>query len=370
MADGTSSPDLGHPALRLPDVRRARGLPQGHDVVRAVGDAALAWTWRMLEPGVRSTFLRADRRPLSRLNYRTDDGWSADLFVVPAAVSGGGEPVLLAHGLGGSHRDFVLDAERSLASFLSAAGFSVYILEHRGDPSSVPPADAAPFSVDDIATRDLPAAIDAILAHSGYDRCLFVGAGLGAQAYCLANALGGEDRVAGACLIAPAVVFPRPETMLRAAGLVSQVLPRGWNLPARRLQQLATPFIHEGADLGSPDTDPALLRGRLRHASGDLSAGVAAQVARWWLNGSLCDQTGRLDVVRAMRPLPLQIFIPDADPACPAGACDPLFERQNAQRIDLKLGWGHLDPLLGERAPTAVYAPIRDFLSPFRRACR
>lgn len=354
----------------LPDVRRFPVLPTGQTVVRAVGDAALALTWRVLEPGVRNRFIRADTRPLTRIPYRADDGWSADLFVVPASVAGGGEPVLLAHGLGGSHRDFVLDPTRSLAAHLAAAGFTVFIFEHRGDPSSVAPEGAGPFSADDIALRDLPAAVDAALAYTRHERCFFVGAGFGAQVFCLAQGLAADPRFAAASLLAPAVRFPQPDTALRAAGMLAQILPRSWQIPARRLQQLATPWIHEGADFASPGTDPSLLRGRLRHSGADLSAGVVAQVSTWLLSGWLTDRTGRLDVVEALKPLPCQIFVPDADPACPTGACDPLIERLQAQRIDLGGGWGHLDPLLGERAPEAVYAPIVAFLGQYRRRCR
>ncbi|MBM4369627.1 MAG: hypothetical protein FJ102_25685, partial [Deltaproteobacteria bacterium] len=162
MADGT----------KLPDLRRRGLLPAPDDLVRAVGDAAMAMAWRALRPGERDSFVRADTAPVSRLRYRSDDEWGADLFHLPPPPGAGGEPVLLGHGLGATHRDFVLDPGGGLARYLQAQGHAVYIWEHRGDPSSVPPADAGPFCVDDIATRDLPAAIDRVLEHSGYGRVL------------------------------------------------------------------------------------------------------------------------------------------------------------------------------------------------------
>ncbi len=40
----------------LPDIRRPSLLPDGGDLVRTVGDSALALAWRMFQPGDRSPF--------------------------------------------------------------------------------------------------------------------------------------------------------------------------------------------------------------------------------------------------------------------------------------------------------------------------
>jgi pimeloyl-ACP methyl ester carboxylesterase len=373
----------------LPDLRRPNPLAAGAPVLRQLADAALASAWRGMQPGERGPFLKGEIAPLDRLHYRADDGWEADLFHLPA-VRGGGEPVLLAHGLGGSHRDFSLAGPASLATCLREAGFSVYLLETRGDPSGVGPSESAAiagqtfdahdfdarhfgahhFDADDIALRDLPAALDRVLGHSGFARALFVGHGFGAQLWCLAAGVGGEDRVAAATLLAPAVRFRAPASALLTAGLVANLLPPGWALPTRRVQQLATPFVHGGADLWSPGTDGALARGRLRHGSADLHAGVLRQVARWISRGELTDRSGRLDVVAALRPLPAQVVVPDLDPACPPWATEVLVERLGAERLALAGGWGHLDPLLGTRAPTELFPAVVRFLDRQRRRCR
>jgi predicted alpha/beta hydrolase len=353
----------------LPDIRRPSLLPDGSDLVRTVGDSALALAWRMFQPGDRSPFVRADQPPLTRLRYRTDDGWGADLFHLPARPGASAEPVVLAHGLGGTHRDFALEAGRGLAVALRDAGFAVYLLEHRGDPCAVAPPDAQPFTVDDLATLDVPAAIDRVVEHSGYPRVAWVGHGLGAQLYCLARAHGAEERIAAASLIGCAVRFESPASTLRTAGLVASLLPGRWVLPTRRIQQLLTPFVGEGGDIASPGTEGARARGRMRHASGDLHGGVVRQMARWVSEGALTDASGRLDVLTALRPALAQVIIPSADPACPEGACDPLVERLRASCIRLPEGWGHLDPLLADAAPAQVFAPVVEFLDRARRLC-
>ncbi len=357
MADGST----------LPDVRRPGPIFDGADLLRNLGDSALALTWRAFSPGDRAPFLRADQPPLTRLRYQADDGWGADLFHVAPLPGASGEPVVLAHGLGGSHRDFALEAGRGLAAALRAAGFSVYLLEHRGDPCAVAPPGAGPFTVDDIATRDVPAALDRVVQHSGYPRVLWVGHGLGAQLWCLSRALGAEDRFAASSLIAPAVRFRAGASALRSAGLLAALLPRGWVLPTRRVQALLTPFVAGGADVASPDTEGARARGRLRHGAGDVHGGVVRQVARWVAQGSLTDSTGRLDVVAALRPAIVQVVLPTEDPACPIGAAEPLIVRLGADVIDLPPGFGHLDPLLGDHAAVEVHAPIVAFLSSHRR---
>lgn len=354
----------------LPDVRRPIGLPEGPALARRVGDAALSLTWRLVQPQVRGIFAAGRNvEPLRRLHYTADDGWSSDLFVLPAAQTGGGQPVLLAHGLGGGHRDFALEPASSLAHALAAAGFAVFLLEHRGDRSATPPTDAQPFSVDDIATRDVPAALDLICAATGFDRVLWVGHALGAQLHLVHEALAADGRIGAVVNIAGAVRFDSPASSLRAAGAVAALLPPNWVFPGRRAQQIASPFVSSGEPLASPRTGGEQARGRLRYAAGDLHGGVVRQLARWVATGSITDATGRLDVVAALPWRPTLVVIPDADPICPPGALDPLIHAMAAETLALRGGWGHLDPLLATDAPAEVFAPVIEFLSRHRETC-
>lgn len=357
-------------STRLPDLRRLglEGVPPA--LARRVGDAALGLTYRLWNASRRDPYLAGLRDwPLGRVYYRAVDGWSAPLFHLPPAPGGSGEPVLLAHGLGGTHRDWSMEPSRCLARTLADAGFAVYLLEHRGDRSAQPPPGALPFSVDDIAVRDVDAALDAIRERSGYPRVLWVGHGLGAQLLALRLALVGADGLAGAALLAGAARFPVVPSTARAAGVVSVLLPPGWVLPARRAAQLASPFVADGETLASPDTEGPVARARLRYATGDLHAGVLRQVSRWVATGTLTDATGRLDVVGALRPFPSLVVEPDADPACPPEAAAPLAEALDAERLVLAGGWGHLDPLVGARAPEVVHPAVLAFLHQRRRHC-
>jgi pimeloyl-ACP methyl ester carboxylesterase len=306
---------------------------------------------------------------LTRVYYTADDGWRAPLFHLPSAPGRSGEPVLLAHGLGGTHRDFSLEPGRCFAGTLAAAGHAVYLLEHRGDRSALPPENARPFTLDDVATADLGAALDAVRAHSGYDRVLCVGHGLGAQAFYLRLALEGDTGIAGLVTLCGAVRFSAGVSAARNAGLVAALLPAGWVLPGRRLSQLASPFVVTGDQLASPDTAGPVARARLRYAAGDLHGGLVRQMARWVANGHLTDASGRLDVAAALRPFPALVIAGDDDPTCPPMAALPAAEALAAPLVALQGGWGHLDPLLGARAPAEVHPRVLTFLDGLRRRC-
>lgn len=367
MADASS----GRRDAAVPAERPAAWPPAAAPALaRIVGDAALGLTFRVVQARTRDPYTRGGTgEPLARVYYTADDGWRAPLFHLAPAPGRSGEPVLLAHGLGGTHRDFSLEPGRCLAATLAAAGFSVYLLEHRGDRSALPPEGARPFSLDDVATRDLGAALDAVRAHSGYDRVLCVGHGLGAQAFYLRMALEGTEGMAALVSLCGAVRFSAGVSAARNAGLVAALLPSGWVLPARRLQQLASPFVVTGDQIASPDTPGPVARARLRYAAGDLHGGVVRQMARWVATGHLTDLSGRLDVTEALRPFPALVFAGDDDPACPPSAALPASEALGAPLVALTGGWGHLDPLLGARAPAEVHARILPFLDGHRRRC-
>ena len=113
-------------------------------LARQAARAALAVTWRSLAPEGREPFAVPPAGypwRLDRVYYEADDGWRAPLFRLDPRPGGAGEPVVLAHGLGWNHHILDYRADLSLARTLSVQGFTVYLLEHRGDRSALPPAE-------------------------------------------------------------------------------------------------------------------------------------------------------------------------------------------------------------------------------------
>jgi cholesterol oxidase len=74
--------------------------------------------------------------------------------------------VVLAPGYGNAARAFSIDTvDRNLVQFLGEHGYDVWLLDYRSSPEL--PAARTQFTVDDIATRDWPAAIETVRRETG-----------------------------------------------------------------------------------------------------------------------------------------------------------------------------------------------------------
>lgn len=346
--------------------------PGRRPLVAAVGQLALRAAWSASHPG--EAFAPNLPPPAERLYYAASDGWESPLYHLAPRPGGSGEPVLLAHGLGAGRRSFDLD-EHGLARALQAAGFAVYCLSHRGDEGSLAPVGAAGFDFDDIVQHDVPAAIDLVRARSGASRVLWVGHALGGQLLYAHLARCGDAALAGAITLCAPVRFSPPRSHARLAAHAARLLPTGWRVPTRRVQQALAPIGGERwADRLCPDADPSLRRGLLLHAGEDLPLGLARQAATWLLSGSLCDRDDRLDYVQALEGgrLPLLAVVGGDDPLCTAEAAQPAVEalaEGDAQLHDLGEGWGHLDVLIGRRAAGELFPRLAAWLGARRAAC-
>jgi cholesterol oxidase len=118
------------------------------------------------DPGAPPRKTRQLRLPAPELHpFRTADG--VDLLLT--RYRGGDKgPLLVAHGLGVSSKIFTIDTiETTLAEYLFAAGFDVWLLDFRA--STDLPASAAQFTADDVARHDYPAAVATIRDRTGAD---------------------------------------------------------------------------------------------------------------------------------------------------------------------------------------------------------
>lgn len=355
------------PLSAPPDHLRAGLTPPPIALTQWLGDRSLRLCWRLLHSDVQDPFEEGSPPVLSRHYYRSSDGWQAPLYRVRACVGGTGEPVVLAHGLGGTALDFSMDPAFGLAGVLSAAGYEVFLLEHRADRSSLAPEDAQPFSIDDIARMDLDAAFQEVLSLTGFSKLLWIGHGLGGQLLHLRHFLCGLDEVAAAIYLQAPVVFNPPMSAGVLAGMLAERLPPRWILPGRRAQQLAAALV--GGEQGGPAVPKPRLRGRLVHGGGDLHAGVLRQLGLWLRQGELTDASGRCSVMEGIKPHPSLVVETDADPLSPRGACQAATTALGAHPLYLEGGWGHLDTLLGTEAPTKLFPEMLNFLEVWRRHC-
>jgi len=346
-------------------------------LARRLGGLARRAAWRVLWPAERGPYLPGERpRALVRLYYQAVDGWRSPLFWVPPRPGGSGEPVVLAHALGLSPDAFRLHARASLAEALSRAGFSVYLLAHRGDTAAIQPPEHRDFDFDAVLERDVPAALARVAEHSGLPRAHWIGHGLGGQL-----GLGWAGR-AGPGALASVVAIAAPASFsdggvrseLVRAGRVAALLPAHWHVPTRGLAWALAPGVGGGlavAGLASSNTRGALARGLLCHGADDPACGLIAQIGRWVASGTWSDRTELLDYAATLgaADAPLLVLAGSEDRVCPpSDALAAMGAWGGSPRAQLVIpGYAHLDPLTADDVEERVIDPIVAFLVRHRR---
>src|ERR671924_516138 len=95
----------------------------------------------------------------------TSDGTEVRLTRYATGSKG---PIVLAPGYGNSARAFALETvPKSFAAYLAEHGYDVWLFDYRASPDLE--SSETQFTVDDIALRDWPAAVDAVRRETGQD---------------------------------------------------------------------------------------------------------------------------------------------------------------------------------------------------------
>lgn len=358
----------------LPDRSRPRLARLGPGWWSSAARLATRTAWRALHPALRGRYLEAPApAPLTRLYYDTVDGWRAPLFLLPPAPGGSGEPVLIAHGLGVVGDVFRYGTGPTLADRLSAAGYAVYLLSHRGDRDAVAPTDRARRAArfDDMVEIDLPAAAERVARHSGFPRFHLVGFGLGGQLG-LVFASRRPAELATVVSVGAPVRFDRPRTHLRVGARALSLLPPHWHVPMRAAARLSAPLVDAELPLLDGGASPGgRVRGVLEHVSDDVPVALLRQMLDWIDAGGMVSDGGVIDLVEAMADarVPMLSIAGTGDPLGTPDAARPAVERWGGGDATLRTveGFGHLDLLLGDRADVLVFDPLIEWLSTRRR---
>jgi cholesterol oxidase len=249
-------------------------------------------------------------------------------------------PVLLAHGMGTSSDIFTLDTiDTCLVEFLCAAGYDVWLLDWRGSPSLLADTDTHATSIDEVALRDWPAAIDAVRAATGSPDLQIVGHCLGAVS-ALAALLSGVEGVRSLAAVGAAAHLAVPRQR-RFARLIGTRAARAYE--HHRLNEATHASVHEFFGAG----DPTLV-------------GHVAQIAR---RGRLVTASGEDAYLPSLARLDLPItFIHGAE----SGVFRPEGTRRTYEALVADNpaglyahhevpGYGHLDPIIGKDAVVDVY---------------
>ncbi|MBI3722829.1 alpha/beta fold hydrolase [bacterium] len=292
-------------------------------------------------------------------------------------------PVLLVHGLGSNRYD--LDApidSYSLARFLHADGFDVWVIELRGAGASNHKLrkHLLGFTIDDYIFHDLPAALRLIEDETGEDQVHWAGHSLGGQLAYPIMAAGKEHRLRScATLGAPAMqktdhshlefTLPFVMPLLRA-------FPCFWGY--KRGLQLGSYFMPLAARIGSryfftlENVDLADLAKVARCAIDDVPSGVNLQLLEWYREKRMTTAYGTIDPIAALERsrVPLMVIAGARDGLTPLEDVRIPFDRSGAPSKELVIcgrdhgfsqDYGHIDLVFGKRAREEVFPRIRDW---------
>ena len=314
---------------------------------------------------------------------RTDDGALLAMYrYLPAHPDPARLPVILCHGYTETRFGFDL-AGRSMPRYLADRGHEAWVVELRGQGDSRRAAGGAPFSwdftFDDHARRDLPAAIELVLAKTGAPRVHWIGHSMGGMvAYAYLAWKGEEPRLARVATLGspgtfggfrdPLIWIVEIERFLRWR----PILPTGFlltlGLPLAALRLLRLKFI----------ANPANLRGRmyvtfLANALADVGMRVSSQFAHFLRTASftalsdgfdyeanygrittpmLLISGGRDTLVRTFRVR--RVFDAIASP-------EKRYVRMGT-RDGFAIDYGHGDLTVGDHAPREVWPLVADWL--------
>lgn len=312
----------------------------------------------------------------------TADGWRLSLFRVPPTGTPSGPPVLLVHGTATNRMTFLLEGS-DLATHLAQAGFDVWIPELRGTRTSQPP-DAGTWkegawTLDEMASQDVPAILDAIASATKQREVLWVGHSLGGiLGYAVAQGPR-KDAVAGLVTVGSPMSFTHPTDLaVRSRSFPGTKAKKG-RMPMRSWANLAKgsvriapdgQIVHMLVNAENMDVDAIATFASL--GVEDISAGLLAQLGRWIEGGTVTgagvDWTAGLATVRA----PALVIAGSVDQVAPPWAVRPAFEGLGASdKTWLKLGraggqredYGHLDLVVGDWAHEEVFPAISAWLT-------
>jgi len=300
--------------------------------------------------------------PSAQPVYRTEDGWQLRLRHYPSS----GPPVVLVHGMGANHYNWDFREEVSLAAYLQARGWDVWVPELRGDEGTVSPSNQARrnYSFDDHARLDLPAAVDAVLAETGSEKVYWVGHSMGGMLLYTSLSLFPQKVAAGVAIAAP-VTFDDRSGWAHAALVGGYLVPKRGLMHNRAIYRLLSPLGRAnplyGFLLNRDNVDWTLIKSIGKVGLEDLSRVTVDQVHLWLRTGAFVDTDGDPWV----KPVDVPIFVLSGSedklaPSSTVSAACTIYPDCTFQLLE---GYGHVDPVVGAAAQVEVYPLIEEWLS-------
>jgi pimeloyl-ACP methyl ester carboxylesterase len=318
-----------------------------------------------------------DRLTCTRIQARTSDGLQLAIERVVGPDPQAGAVVLL-HGLGANGRMFLAHGA-SLAEHLARLGFDCYVPELRGAGHSERPAGG--WTLDDYLERDLPALLDAVLQSSGQRQVAWVGLSMGGLLmlmYCIEHR---DAPIARLVTVGSALDY-RPgrnvyKDLLKLRPLAGPIRVLSFGAIGRALAPLAGvgPILPvERMNFQRSNVERSVSRELMGHGFGPIPLALFDSLSTAFSAQGFSRADGRIAYLPRAGELraPTLLLGGSNDPQCPPEAVQATFElltgvkdkrlmifgKEHGQIDD----YGHLDLVVGKRAPTEVWPHIASFL--------
>ncbi|MCO4773449.1 MAG: alpha/beta fold hydrolase [Deltaproteobacteria bacterium] len=292
--------------------------------------------------------------------------------------------VLLVHGFAQNRYSWHLST-RSFVNYLADEGFDVFNLELTGHGRSREYGTTAASSFDDYVD-DASSVVDSVCAYAGVEDAFVIGHSLGG-AVCYAAASRVPHRIAGLVSVAGLYSFGAnsvtrgvarflealkpllPVVRRFRAGVASRFLGRAIVDRLEQTDRLFGLFPMAGWVPGS--TEPHVLQERLIRGFDWTGLNILLTMLGWAADGSFEGESG-VDYAEAFSKLdiPLLVIAGDRDRLLPPADARPAYDLSASRDKTYKLfspvneevHWGHLDIVLGEKAPKYVWPYVARWL--------
>ncbi len=325
--------------------------------------------------------------PYFQARIATDDGWQIAVFRVPPAGGVGeahhGTPVLMTHGTVVNRGNFLIEGS-NLAEYLAGRGFDVWIMEYRGDRSSIPPDEKTwargAWTVDDIARHDMPAALNHVLEKTGEERVLLLGHSLGGVVGYITLQGPEASKIAGMVAISAPGDFSHPNDLAKDALANLGAVPKNQQVPTRNLALMARPVLDREPDhpllhaiFDVDNVDEGVLLDWIPGAMENVGWGVVEQYASWIESGVLLSADGAVDYTAGLSKIRVPMLfvagrIDHIVPPWTVRKAHDLVSSADKQYITLGVGWGtrheygHGGPVAGDWAEEELFVRLGNWL--------
>ncbi len=295
-------------------------------------------------------------------------------------------PVILIHGFAQNRYTWHLRG-RSFANYLAACGYDVYNVDLRGHGRSKL-VSAPPARFEDYVEKDMPSIVNFIEETSGQGKFFFIGHSLGG-AIIYASAPLFSEKIRGIVTIGGVFLFGQGQKIFNviSKGLITfdkslqlfnmlRIVP--FYLLGKILKPL-TPLLNSPFFKEFPVTPwyPGSIEdnlSKLRLVEGFDRTGIEILklMIKWAASGNFTDEKGEKDYYRNFIDLkvPLLVITGDKDTLCthidayPAYYYSKSFDKEYKIFTfkDGRTHWGHIDLIVGNKAPEYVWPYIRRWM--------